>query len=79
VENFEQSSPVSDLEPSGFPSLAAGSPLSKAGIRGAKDKVELDLIREALTQHNGNKKRVAEVLGMSRSYLYKRLKELETN
>jgi len=50
--------------------------VSKTGFRVAKEKVEIDLIKEALEQHNGNKKRVAEVLGMSRSYLYKRLKEL---
>jgi len=29
------------------------------------------LVRKALERHNGNKKRVAQELGISRSYLYK--------
>ena len=78
IENFEQSSAEADTESSVFPGLAGGASLSKTGIRLAKEKVELDLIREALAHHNGNKKRVAEALGMSRSYLYKRLKDLES-
>ena len=31
------------------------------------------MIRQAMTRFNGNKKRVAAELGISRSYLYKRL------
>jgi DNA-binding NtrC family response regulator len=77
VENFEQWSTESGFEPSGFPDLSTDPPLSKTGIRVAKEKVELDHIKEALARHNGNKKRVTEVLGMSRSYLCKRLKELD--
>ena len=38
--------------------------------------VELKIIRDAITRYGGNKKRVAEELGISRSYLYKRLAEL---
>lgn len=76
IEDFERSPSGADVEPSGFPDLSASRPVSKTGFRVAKEKVEIDLIKEALEQHNGNKKRVAEVLGMSRSYLYKRLKEL---
>ncbi|SIT39425.1 Fis family transcriptional regulator [Paraburkholderia piptadeniae] len=52
------------------------APLANGDVRSAKEKVESDLILEAMERHKGNKKRVAEVLGMSRSYLYKRLKEL---
>ncbi len=40
------------------------------------DEVENRGIRDALTRFNGNKKRAAESLGISRSYLYKRLSEM---
>lgn len=46
-------------------------------IRENVEKVELALIKEAIQRHSGNKKRVAEELGISRSYLYKKLSELE--
>jgi len=38
-------------------------------------QVEESIIRESMQRLNGNKKRVAEELGVSRSYLYKRLAE----
>lgn len=79
VENFDQTPGQSDDDHSGHAELSRSSSLNKAGIRVAKEKVELDLIKQALKEHNGNKKRVAEVLGMSRSYLYKRLKELDNH
>jgi transcriptional regulator with PAS, ATPase and Fis domain len=40
--------------------------------------VELNLIRDAMKRFNGNKKRVAEELGISRSYLYKRIADLDS-
>lgn len=43
----------------------------------AKTRVELDMIRNAMARFNGNKKKVAEYLGISRSHLYKRLEQLQ--
>ena len=63
-------------------SLSPGKPggASVAAARGAprdmhaaRDSVESDLIREAMLRLGGNKKKVAEHLGISRSYLYKKL------
>lgn len=58
---------------SAAPVLRARGP---ADVRAAKERVESDLILEAMQRLKGNKKRVAEELGVSRSYLYKRLREL---
>ena len=50
-------------------------PPAAARMRETLGNVEHTLIREALERHRGNKKRVAEELGISRSYLYKKLAE----
>ena len=42
-------------------------------LQTALSRIEDNLIREALVRCKGNKKRVAEELGISRSYLYKKL------
>lgn len=55
------------------PGLAAGSAIT---MKDTMDNVELNMIRDALKRYEGNKKRVAEELGISRSYLYKRLADL---
>ena len=52
------------------PAKAAGTT-----IKQTVGNMETALIREALQRYNGNKKRVAEELGISRSYLYKKLNE----
>lgn len=44
----------------------------------AKQRVERALIVEAMERLGGNKKRVAEELGISRSYLYKQLRIIES-
>lgn len=42
-------------------------------IQDAIDALEKTMIAEAMTRHRGNKKKVAEELGISRAYLYKKL------
>jgi DNA-binding NtrC family response regulator len=46
------------------------------GVYAAKSSVEAEMIRTALTLFKGNKKKAAEHLGISRSYLYKKLAQL---
>ena len=53
---------------------AAGT--QAATIRETVGNMEYALIREALARHKGNKKKVAAELGISRSYLYKKLGEM---
>ncbi len=56
---------------------AAPAPaLEGRDLKARLDAVEADAIRSALARHRGNKKRVAEELGVSRSWLYKRLSEI---
>ncbi|SMH31336.1 sigma-54 interaction domain-containing protein [Azospirillum agricola] len=63
-------------EPAAVASGAAPS-ASGADMRSTVENVEESLIRDALKRHDGNKKRAAEELGISRSYLYKRLRLIE--
>jgi transcriptional regulator with PAS, ATPase and Fis domain len=46
------------------------------GLRTILDLVETKGIRAALALHDGNKKKAAESLGISRSYLYRKLSEM---
>jgi len=45
-------------------------------VSSAVDQMEEQMIRKAMAQYDGNKKRVATNLGISRSYLYKRLSQM---
>lgn len=66
-----------DLEErEGVPARPTLVPQTPQSIRETIGSVEGALIRESLERNNGNKKRVAEELGISRSYLYKKLAEL---
>lgn len=55
--------------------LGAG-PQEHTRVSSAVEQVEEQMIRQAMTKFNGNKKRVAAELGISRSYLYKRLAQM---
>ncbi len=59
--------PVAEPEPE------AAAPAGAATVRATLSHVEEQLIRDALKLYGGNKKRVAQELGISRSYLYKKL------
>ncbi len=56
---------------------AAPGPNGVVTIKDAVDQLERDLIADALARFKGNKKKVADQLGVSRSYLYKKLGEME--
>jgi DNA-binding NtrC family response regulator len=59
--------------------ISTRQPEAKPGqtlVSNAVEQVEEQLIREALVRYRGNKKRIAAELGISRSYLYKRLGQM---
>lgn len=55
------------------------SPKADPRISKAVDQVEEKMITQAMERFNGNKKRVAEELGISRSYLYKKLARIRAH
>lgn len=55
----------------------AGDAQDAGSVKAAKTDVEDKMIREAMSRFRNNKKRVAEHLGISRSYLYKKLAEMK--
>lgn len=72
VGNFRALEEASENAQAGYPPQAPSAPTIKETV----GNVETALIREALERYRGNKKRVAEELGISRSYLYKKLAEM---
>jgi transcriptional regulator with PAS, ATPase and Fis domain len=63
-EVVERPAPAADITPR---TTASGK------IQDAIDEMEKTMIREAMVRHKGNKKKIAEELGISRAYLYKKL------
>jgi transcriptional regulator with PAS, ATPase and Fis domain len=55
----------------------AGILPTDASMQSAKDRIEVEIIRDAMRRFNGNKKKVAENLNISRSYLYKKLATMD--
>jgi transcriptional regulator with PAS, ATPase and Fis domain len=70
--NYEHHSTVAPPKPTSVPS-------SKVTIQEAINEVEDTMILAAMDKFQGNKKKVAEELGISRAYLYKKLQALEIN
>jgi transcriptional regulator with PAS, ATPase and Fis domain len=68
------------MEPSpqaaAIPALTVGAGSDGFALKDRLQKVEDDLIQATMTRCRGNKKKVAEELGISRSYLYKKLAEI---
>ncbi|VTU45300.1 Hydrogenase transcriptional regulatory protein hupR1 (plasmid) [Variovorax sp. SRS16] len=74
LEPGEPLSPTTAAPVDGVPaSPVAAAPREHMRLSSAVEQVEEQLIRQAMVKFNGNKKRVAAELGISRSYLYKRL------
>ncbi len=59
--------------PAETPPVPVAAPLAGARLQDAVEELEKTMIREAMVRHRGNKKKVAEELGISRAYLYKKL------
>ena len=57
--------------------VAAARPAPTSGtLQDAVADIEKAMIREAMVKYKGNKKKVAEELGISRAYLYKKLPDI---
>jgi DNA-binding NtrC family response regulator len=70
-------SPTTAMPAGGVPNIPiASGPREAMSVSSAVEQVEEQLIRQAMVKFNGNKKRVAAELGISRSYLYKRLAQI---
>ncbi len=74
LSNFSDSAGQRKSEPPIAANADSGN-ASVGTLRAAVDRYERDLMIEAMARFNGNKKKVAEHLGVSRGYLYKKLAE----
>ena len=73
AETLSQYGDSRTWSPSSFEHAQPRSPSGSARLKEAVERVESELVRDAMARHRGNKKRVAKDLGISRSYLYKKL------
>jgi len=68
----DQGSPVSGIGTNSDPLVEPGN---TATLKTAMNQLEREMIVDAMARFDGNKKKVAEFLGVSRSYLYTKLGE----
>jgi transcriptional regulator with PAS, ATPase and Fis domain len=68
VATYSQHQPTRAPPPADAPRMGT--------LKDSVDHLEVKLINDALIRFRGNKKRVAEYLGVSRSYLYKKLEAI---
>jgi transcriptional regulator with PAS, ATPase and Fis domain len=76
IDSEPADSPLQALVEAGAHAAAASPAGDRQRVSSAVEQVEEQLIRQAMLRLNGNKKRVATELGISRSYLYKRLAQM---
>lgn len=77
IEDFRQDRSVQSSPALARPPVAEALQGKAGSLKDATDRMEAQLISDALIRFKGNKKKAAEHLGVSRSYLYKRLEELQ--
>ncbi|WP_041544814.1 MULTISPECIES: sigma-54 interaction domain-containing protein [Chelativorans] len=70
IENFQEAERMGRAAPREASVVRTDTPGS---LRDTLDRVEQELVVAALDRFHGNKKKAAEYLGISRSYLYKKL------
>ena len=75
VEDFHQDSASKTVRQSGGGAMSSNGDPGQGAMKSAIEQLERELIADAMTRFKGNKKKVAEHLGISRSYLYKKLEE----
>jgi transcriptional regulator with PAS, ATPase and Fis domain len=75
VADFQQDSVWKSPRTAAVTSSALNATPGHGPMQAAIAQLERDLIADAMTRFKGNKKKVSEHLGISRSYLYKKLGE----
>ncbi|AJE49190.1 sigma-54 interaction domain-containing protein [Celeribacter indicus] len=75
VADFQSQTP--GVKPAAAPAAELAAPQARTGsLKDSLDALEAKLIHDAIIRFKGNKKKAAEHLGVSRSYLYKKLETL---